>query len=98
VPELPEVETVRLGLSQYLTGASIRAVEILDERSVKRHLPGPKDFVKTLADAEILGVVRRGKFLWMPLALANGKTDFALVGHLGMSGQMLIRDGGAPAD
>lgn len=98
MPELPEVETVRLGLSQYLTGASIRAVEILDERSVKRHLPGPKDFVKTLADAEILGVVRRGKFLWMPLALANGQTQFALVGHLGMSGQMLIRDGGATAD
>ena len=98
MPELPEVETVRLGLSDYLTGASIRAVEILDERSLKRHLAGPKDFVKTLADARILGVVRRGKFLWMPLELANGQTGLALVGHLGMSGQMLIRDGGATPD
>ncbi len=98
MPELPEVETVRLGLSDYLTGASIRAVEILDERSLKRHLAGPKDFTKTLADAKILGVSRRGKFLWMPLELANGRTGLALVGHLGMSGQMLIRDGGAQAD
>ena len=98
MPELPEVETVRLGLSDYLTGASIRAVEILDERSLKRHLAGPKDFVKTLADARILGVVRRGKFLWMPLELSNGETGLALVGHLGMSGQMLIRDGGATPD
>jgi len=98
VPELPEVETVRLGLSDYLAGARIRAVEILDDRSLKRHLAGPKDFVKTLADARILGVVRRGKFLWMPLELAKGDTGLALVGHLGMSGQMLIRDAGADAD
>jgi RNA polymerase sigma-32 factor len=33
VPELPEVETVRLGLSQHVIGASIRAIEVLDERS-----------------------------------------------------------------
>jgi formamidopyrimidine-DNA glycosylase len=99
MPELPEVETVRLGLSDHLPGASIRAIEILDERSLKRHIAGPKDFVKTLADARILGVVRRGKFLWMPLQLA-GKSDahLALVGHLGMSGQMLIRDFGAEPD
>jgi formamidopyrimidine-DNA glycosylase len=47
----------------------------------------------------VLAVVRRGKFLWLPLEL-NGSTDvnFALVGHLGMSGQMLIRDAGAGPD
>ncbi len=99
MPELPEVETVRLGLSENLTGATIRAIEILDERSLKRHLAGPNDFVKTLADARILAVVRRGKFLWMPLQLAGkGSTNLALVGHLGMSGQMLIRDYGAESD
>jgi formamidopyrimidine-DNA glycosylase len=99
MPELPEVETVRLGLSDHLPGASIRAIEILDERSLKRHVAGPKDFVKTLADARILGVVRRGKFLWMPLQLAGAAdAHLALVGHLGMSGQMLIRDFGAEPD
>ncbi len=99
MPELPEVETVRLGLAQYLTGSTIRAVEILDERSLKRHLPGPKDFVKTLANAEVLAVVRRGKFLWLPLRFEGGDAvSHALVGHLGMSGQMLIRDRGAEPD
>jgi formamidopyrimidine-DNA glycosylase len=99
VPELPEVETVRLGLAQYLTGSTIRAVEILDQRSLKRHLAGPQDFVKTLADARVLGVVRRGKFLWLPLRFAGSDgVTHALVGHLGMSGQMLIRDHGAEPD
>jgi formamidopyrimidine-DNA glycosylase len=99
VPELPEVETVRLGLAEYLTGAVVRAIEVHDERSLKRHLAGPKDFVKTLADARILDVVRRGKFLWMPLKFANADAvTHALVGHLGMSGQMLVRDFGAEPD
>ncbi len=99
MPELPEVETVRLGLSQHIIGASIRAIEVLDERSLKRHLPGPRDFVTALADAKVLAVVRRGKFLWLPLELAgSSEVKFALVGHLGMSGQMLIRDAGAEPD
>lgn len=99
MPELPEVETVRLGLSQYVIGASIRAIEVLDERSLKRHLPGPRDFVTALVGAQVLAVVRRGKFLWLPLKLAGkDEIDFALVGHLGMSGQMLIRDAGTEPD
>jgi formamidopyrimidine-DNA glycosylase len=43
---------------------------------------------------KVLDVVRRGKFLWLPLD--SGST--ALVGHLGMSGQMLIRTPDHPAD
>jgi formamidopyrimidine-DNA glycosylase len=98
VPELPEVETVRAGLAPALTNATVRAIDILDVRSLKRHLAGPKDFVKTLVGAKILGVVRRGKFLWMPLQIAGEKQPLALVGHLGMSGQMLLRKPGAAED
>ena len=99
MPELPEVETVRLGLSQYLVGAQVRAIEVLDERSLKRHLAGPIDFVTTLENATVLGVVRRGKFLWMPLLFSGQQTaTHALVGHLGMSGQMLIRDANVEPD
>lgn len=99
MPELPEVETVRLGLSQYVTGAQVESVDILDARSLKRHIAGPNDFVSTLIGATILAVVRRGKFLWLPLLLSGEeKVHLALVGHLGMSGQMLIRDAGAPED
>ena len=102
MPELPEVETVRAGLAPALTNAVIKSVEIFDVRSLKRHLPGPSDFVQTLVGARILAVVRRGKFLWMPLQIAGdtnpGETSLALVGHLGMSGQMLLRLPGAEPD
>jgi len=98
VPELPEVETVRAGLAPALTNATVKSIEILDSRSLKRHLAGPKDFVKTLVGAKILGVVRRGKFLWLPLEIKSQNEPVALVGHLGMSGQMLLRKPGTPED
>lgn len=98
MPELPEVETVRAGLAPALTNATVKAIDILDVRSLKRHLAGPKDFVKTLVGAKILGVVRRGKFLWMPLEIAGERQSLALVGHLGMSGQMLLRKPGSAED
>jgi formamidopyrimidine-DNA glycosylase len=87
MPELPEVETVRAGLAEFITGATITDVDIFDARSLKRHRPGPNDFVATLVGSKITSVVRRGKFLWMPLNVS----PLALVGHLGMSGQMLVR-------
>ena len=87
MPELPEVETVRTGLAEFITGATIDAVDVFDVRSLKRHQPGPSDFVNTLTGSKITSVVRRGKFLWMPL----DTEPLALVGHLGMSGQMLVR-------
>ena len=98
MPELPEVETVRAGLAPALTNATVKSIDILDVRSLKRHLAGPKDFVKTLVGAKILGVVRRGKFLWMPLEINGQHSPLALVGHLGMSGQMLLRKPGAAED
>ena len=107
MPELPEVETVRAGLAPSLTGAVVNSIEILDSRSLKRHLGGPADFVSNLTGRRVLGVVRRGKFLWMPLesregdlgfGTAEGPKPLALVGHLGMSGQMLLRHPGHEAD
>ena len=107
MPELPEVETVRAGLAPSLTGATIGAIEIYDERSLKRHAGGPADFVFNLTGRRILGVVRRGKFLWLPLEARDGDLGFgtaegakpiALVGHLGMSGQMLLRNPGHAED
>ena len=94
MPELPEVETVRAGLAASIAGATITDLKIHDARSLKRHLSGPGDFRKKLVGTKVLDVVRRGKFLWLPLD--SGST--ALVGHLGMSGQMLIRTPDHPAD
>ncbi|WP_166865789.1 bifunctional DNA-formamidopyrimidine glycosylase/DNA-(apurinic or apyrimidinic site) lyase [Salinibacterium sp. ZJ70] len=88
MPELPEVEVVRGGLIPAVTGATVQHVEVLDERSLRRH-PGPsEDFNERLTGAVLAAPSRRGKYLWMPLIDA----DEALVVHLGMSGQVLLRE------
>jgi formamidopyrimidine-DNA glycosylase len=89
VPELPEVEVVRAGLEPAVTGALITGVEVLDSRSLRRHDATSGPFVEVLGGQRIIAAVRRGKFLWFPLE--NGA---ALVTHLGMSGQMLLRTPG----
>ena len=101
MPELPEVETVRAGLAPALTNAVVTAIDVLDSRSFKRHVGGVEDFKATLIGSKILAVVRRGKFLWMPLELPaerGGDYKLAMVGHLGMSGQMLLRTPGFTED
>lgn len=98
MPELPEVETVRAGLAPYLTGAKITGVDIHDARSLKRHPGSPEDFRQTLIGSRVAAVVRRGKFLWMPLETARTDRKIALVGHLGMSGQILVRSKDAAED
>jgi formamidopyrimidine-DNA glycosylase len=100
VPELPEVETVRSGLAPSITSARVDSIEIFDVRSLRRHLAGHLDFVATLTGRKVLDVVRRGKFLWMPLEPKpeDGEHRIALVGHLGMSGQMLLRVPGHAPD
>lgn len=90
MPELPEVEVVRLGMSRAVAGASIESVEVLDARSLRRH-PGPsEDFVHRILGARLTAPERRGKFLWVPIA----DSDEALSLHLGMSGQVLLREPG----
>ncbi|UWF78449.1 MULTISPECIES: bifunctional DNA-formamidopyrimidine glycosylase/DNA-(apurinic or apyrimidinic site) lyase [Microbacterium] len=94
MPELPEVEVVRAGLAPAVVGARIEAVEVLDERALTRHPAGAADFVRRLEGTGILGAARRGKFLWMPLEGGGA----ALMTHLGMSGQMLLRTPDAPRE
>ncbi|KUM41151.1 bifunctional DNA-formamidopyrimidine glycosylase/DNA-(apurinic or apyrimidinic site) lyase [Arthrobacter sp. EPSL27] len=99
MPELPEVEVVRRGLVSWVRGRTITAVEVVDPRSVRRHALGPEDFAGNLEGARVLDVVRRGKFLWMPLAdtATPGASlpAVALMAHLGMSGQLLMQDSSA---
>ena len=88
MPELPEVEVVRSGLAPAVTGARVLSVDVLDDRALTRHPAGAADFVGRLEGRSIVAAARRGKFLWLPL---QGDDD-ALVAHLGMSGQMLLRE------
>ncbi|PZO71312.1 MAG: DNA-formamidopyrimidine glycosylase [Kocuria palustris] len=95
MPELPEAEVVRRGLERWTVGRRVETVEVLDPRSLRRHIGGPGDFVQRLQGASILDAVRRGKFLWLPVALASGD-ELALMMHLGMSGQALIQGDDQP--
>lgn len=93
MPELPEVETVRAGLAEHSLGRPVRAVRVVDARSLRRHLPGPAHFEAALTGRALRGAYRRGKYLWLTLSEADGTlADEALVVHLGMSGQLLVRD------
>jgi formamidopyrimidine-DNA glycosylase len=91
MPELPEVEVVRRGLERHVVGATIARVDVLHPRPVRRDPRGPEGFARALTGQRIDGVRRRGKYFWLPL----GSGD-ALLGHLGMSGQMLLQPPGAP--
>ncbi|MGV9478112.1 bifunctional DNA-formamidopyrimidine glycosylase/DNA-(apurinic or apyrimidinic site) lyase [Gordonia aichiensis] len=96
MPELPEVETVRAGLEKHVVGRTITDVEVLHPRAVRRHVGDAPDLIGRLRGATILAARRRGKYLWLDVAAPQGDDRFALVVHLGMSGQMLVARVGAP--
>jgi len=91
LPELPEVETVRAGLEKWVSGRVIADAEVRHPRSIRRHLAGAADFTARLRNRRLGIARRRGKYLWLQLDDA----DESLVGHLGMSGQLLVRPASA---
>ncbi|TYL51598.1 bifunctional DNA-formamidopyrimidine glycosylase/DNA-(apurinic or apyrimidinic site) lyase [Nocardioides sp. BGMRC 2183] len=93
MPELPEVEVVRLGLERHVVGTTIAGVDVLHERPVRRDPGGPAGFAAALTGRRIEAARRRGKYLWLPLDDGD-----ALLAHLGMSGQMLVQPADAPAE
>jgi formamidopyrimidine-DNA glycosylase len=78
VPELPEVETVRLMLEPAMRGAKFRRV-IVNRPNLR--IPFPDRFIDRLRGQMVEAVSRRGKYL--TVALSSGET---LIMHLGMSG------------
>lgn len=112
VPELPEVEVVRGGVSEHVAGRTLSEVEVLHPRAVRAHVPGPRDFAERLRGRAVKEVRRRGKYLWLELDDApDGDATAGDVGlrhprpvhqgeavlaHLGMSGQFLVQPVGAP--
>ena len=86
MPELPEVETTKRGLSPYLLGRTIVQVKV-HNRSLRR--PIPRGFAQQLTQRRVEHIDRRGKYLL--LDLDSTKT---LLIHLGMSGSLRINDAG----
>jgi formamidopyrimidine-DNA glycosylase len=88
MPELPEVETVRLGLQPVLEG------RVITEARVRRgdlRRPFPAHFAERLTGRKVEALTRRAKYLLA--ALDSGET---LVIHLGMSGRMSVYAQGKP--
>ena len=98
MPELPEVEVVRRGLAQWVSGRTVDHVDIAHPRAVRRHIAGPADFAARLAGRRLGPAQRRGKYLWLTLDDDGDPQpgDDALLAHLGMSGQLLVGAGDRP--
>lgn len=84
MPELPEVETIRLGLEAKALQKTIERVEVRCRRIILK--PKANELSEYLVGQMIEGIRRRGKFL----VFETGQ--FILLVHLGMSGQMTYWD------
>ncbi len=88
MPELPEVEVSRQGISPWLTGIKVTRVVVRDGR-LRWPIPGE---IQELVDLTIHRVRRRAKYLLL-------ETDFGTaILHLGMSGSLRVLDIGTPAE
>lgn len=81
MPELPEVETTRRGISPYIEKATISAVTI---RNFSLRWPIQNDLAKILTNQTVYAIKRRAKYL---LFQCDSGT---LIIHLGMSGKLRI--------
>lgn len=88
MPELPEVETVRRGLSPAMEGYVIERAEL---RRADLRWPFPADMETRLTGARIVQLRRRSKYI-----LADLDRGESLIIHLGMSGRMVISGVSAP--
>jgi formamidopyrimidine-DNA glycosylase len=83
MPELPEVETIKIGLAQLLPGKVVKDVWHDWPKSFPN---SPADVARFLIGAEIKHVRRRGKVLIIELS-----NEYSLVIHLRMTGQLVFR-------
>ncbi len=87
MPELPEVETIRRGLLEQIRDARI---DDLEARACRVFKVAPERLLETLPGQRVRDLTRRGKFL-----VAHLDRHFLVV-HLGMTGQLTVRDPARP--
>ncbi|MBI4036607.1 bifunctional DNA-formamidopyrimidine glycosylase/DNA-(apurinic or apyrimidinic site) lyase [Candidatus Daviesbacteria bacterium] len=85
MPELPEVETIKLVLQRRIVGKTIKDIQVLSSKSF---IGQPQD----IKDKKILKIWRRAKLLGIDLS-----SDKTLLFHLKMTGQLIHEDGKRPA-
>jgi formamidopyrimidine-DNA glycosylase len=86
MPELPEVETVKSGLSKAVFGKTILRTDV---NRPNLRFPFPKKFAARMSARQILNLRRRAKYILIDL---DG--DETLISHLGMSGRYVIEPPG----
>jgi formamidopyrimidine-DNA glycosylase len=91
MPELPEVETIRLALEPHLVGRRFDRVEIHDPRLVRPFEPGA--IADELEGERVTALERRGKYL-----IVRFESDRALLIHLRMTGSLRHAEPGSLAD
>ncbi len=80
MPELPEVEVSRLGISPHLIGRVLQQV-VVRQRQLRWEVPAE---ILQLRNQPILGVHRRAKYLLLELPTGS------IIVHLGMSGHLKV--------
>lgn len=85
MPELPEVETVKNGLRRFILGKTIKSVSYDWPKSFPNDKSSTDNF---LVSSKIISIDRRGKVIIM-----NLDSDYSLVIHLKMTGQLVYKDG-----
>jgi formamidopyrimidine-DNA glycosylase len=90
VPELPEVETIKRGLTKRIVGMKITDV-VYD--APKMLLPNPKTVLAAAVGTKIVKIRRRAKLIL--IYLSNGNI---LVIHLKLTGRLIVRSQKAPPD
>ncbi|MDI3496387.1 MAG: formamidopyrimidine-DNA glycosylase [Patescibacteria group bacterium] len=91
MPELPEVETIRRDLIDYVKGKKIKSVTILNKKTVRNKAVF---FVNYLRNRKIIEINRRGKLLIITLEKKKKEKEnkFLLI-HLKMTGQLIFVQG-----
>ena len=87
MPELPEVETTRLGLAPALVGRTLQRVDV---RNPRLRWPVPSDLATRLAGRSLQSIARRGKYLLFDFG------DATQIVHLGMSGSLRLASPAEP--
>jgi formamidopyrimidine-DNA glycosylase len=85
MPELPEVETIARKLRPQLLGKTIKDVEVCWARTLAS--PSPRKFKEWIKGQAIIEVTRRAKFFILRLS------NFSLLVHLRMSGDLFLKEG-----
>ena len=90
MPELPEVETVKRGLEEFIINESIKEVYL---SKFNLRFPWPKDFVSKIVGKKIISIKRRAKYIIIGLS-----DNYSIIAHLGMSGSYRVLKKGEVQD